>query len=751
MITSRSCGTANAVKTLNSSLQREEAKTPESERMVPFGRDKYVATPEKGKSRGRDKESKVRSSPLSSRAQKVKDSLKRKCVVKAVLLKVDGSSEEIEYDTSSKQANQLVGGRPTIIGEFEELNVIIVRSLNQSLGELNRHILPVPFCNKQFNGNYLLYRVDIQGNAVPFTLKQYEKFAADNKTLTENARKNFNPIENQEIKAKSTFCSNSRLTLVFLRSEVDKKIRAEFKQKNGRNPTENEIEESVKASLAKLVEELSSRSCKMDDPDYDPKEDGADVEVLNNLKQIYLEENGVDLANAQLIGTLSNTQRILRSDHEEVLDDRDWRLQLNDALNYVRERGRVDGRILAEKISETFYELNGHEPSLDELVNVFRRIKSKLAEEAKEDDLKEFAFDTADPAEIVDISFRIVCQDLVSRAKSSFTICKRRAPTEDELKASVRNLALKLAETAIQDFADDYDPNNVVDTKLARKDEAEDEEWKKENFNLKMLSTAPVRSRTGISSAHKVYFDKSTAKKEAKNLSKAIESFKMRNRREPNALELNRLKQFLSVDKDTSLIEFELSVVAGRRTRDEREQKSAFSSKKALSTTPSKVLVTPVKKKKTAARYNVYFEDDKEKLDQIRNEKLAIKWFKRFNSREPTKLELAGIKQFTNSDKSELTEMEYEVPVEVDEEDEAKQTELDDEVLKRVKTDSVVQKRASTKYTLNFDDKEERQNGDERQAIRWFKRFNNREPTESEQKKIKQFVKSDRTDVIDLD
>eukprot|EP00487_Bulimina_marginata_P009878 TRINITY_DN445_c0_g1_i3.p1 TRINITY_DN445_c0_g1~~TRINITY_DN445_c0_g1_i3.p1 ORF type:complete len:205 (+),score=20.96 TRINITY_DN445_c0_g1_i3:119-733(+) len=204
----------------------------------------------------------------------MKQNIKRQEEVSAVLLKPDGTMQEIKYATNSKQAAKLLNGRPTIIGELEEIQVVIARSLNQkNCGDRNQNILPVPFCNKQYNGNYLLYRVDAKGNSIDFRVKQYEQFVAKNKKLTEQARKHYDAVDSREIRAQSPFTSNSKLTMVYLRSEVDRRLRAEFKAKNGRNPTESEIEDSVNVSVQKLVNDLVSDSSPMNDPDYDPNDE----------------------------------------------------------------------------------------------------------------------------------------------------------------------------------------------------------------------------------------------------------------------------------------------------------------------------------------------------------------------------------------------------------------------------------------------------------------------------------------------
>jgi len=813
-----------AGKMLTTEPPSAESKTPETEKHPESRHQKEPRATTAQRSPASAKQAKPRQSPLSARALKVKQAMRAKVEVDAVVIRPDGSLEQIKYNGSSKQANEILSGRPTIIGELESIQTVIVRSLNQSsCGKANEHVLPVPFCNKSFNGNYLLYRVDAKGNPINLSVAQYEKYVADNKTLTEQARKHFNPVEAQEIKAhSSSFNSNSRLTLVYLRSEVDKKVRAEFEQKNGRKPKDAEIEEEVDTALQRVVDDLVNKSTPMNDPDYDPADDEKtaeeDASLLRGIKKIYKDENGVDLSNKDLVTTLNKTQSILRTEagssaacnnnnEAEFVDDRDWRLQLNDALNYVRERGRADGRILADKISETFYELNGAEPTMDQLVDVFRRIKSELALEAQEDLEEQLALErreerkrdqhddgsafylakklgrdlsSADPSDLVDYAFRIVKEDLLYRAKSSFVISKGRAPTKAELQQTVEKLALKLANQALkleatetgrlvdvdeeEDEDADYDPDNVVDRKLAKQDALETQQFDDDFWNLRMLTTERRKSRGGSAETYDVYFCKFSKKREARNLEKAIATFKLRNKREPNALEIAKIRQFISPQPTTNLVQFKLSVVSDDDAddlppRDEEEKdevlrsrgtgtrRGAGNNSKVGPTTPSKVLVTPVKKKKTAARYNVYF-DSASKSDEDKNEKQALKWFARFNNRKPTELELAGIQQFIKADKSQLTECEYEVPV--FDADDRKDTEEDDKFVRKLKPHSVVNKgNKATGYTLDF--KDERENGDEKAARKWFERFNNRKPTESEIEKIRHFIKTDNDDTVDID
>ena len=210
--------TKQSVKLLSTSpVMREESKTPEIEKISEESRSNSTPTKKSRKTPEKKILSKSKSSPLSSRAQRIKQSLRSKMEVSAVLLSEDGTSSEILYNGTSKQANIILGGRPTIIGEYEELGVIIVRSLNQSINKkLNKTILPVPFCNFQYNGPYLLYKVDNNGNPSNLRLEEYKKFEKLNKALTESARKNFNPIEDIQIKPKSLFTSNSSFVYIYI-------------------------------------------------------------------------------------------------------------------------------------------------------------------------------------------------------------------------------------------------------------------------------------------------------------------------------------------------------------------------------------------------------------------------------------------------------------------------------------------------------------------------------------------------------
>merc|ERR1712019_220067 len=272
---------------------------------------------------------------------------------------------------------------------------------------------------------------------------------------------------------------------------------------------------------------------------------------------------------------------------------------------------------------------------------------------------------------------------------------------------------------------------------LAKIDEIESEQFDADHYNLKMLTTAS-KSKKGKYEAYDILFSNFDQKTERKNLLKAIESFKMRNRRNPTSAEVEGIEAFLSTNKDTSLVQFKLSVIS-----EDEEQKEEKKNEK--------LLVTPVKKKKDAARFNVYF-DDKEV-----NTETALKWFERFTNRKPTQLEMSGIESFIRTDKSELIECEFEVSAfdiskaesQLFDDDDCKYS--DEERALKMKTSKAVKKKTSTTYTLDFADKSMRESGDVKQALKWFERFNSREANKEERARISEFVKADNEQIINID
>lgn len=695
--------------------------------------------------------------PLSQRAEDIKQTLQSKKQVTAVLLKPNGESVEIQYDASSKSANQLLNGRPTIIGELDEAQIVIARALNQSTcGEPNQHTLPAPFGSTQFNGNFLLFRVDAEGNTVDLTLKEYTEYAAQHKAEAAKPTNN----DSKFIKTQRTStCSNSRLTLLYLRSEMDKKVRAAFTQQHKRDPEESEIAALIDVELQKLIDGLvfKAGASPLTDPDYKPEDEGKSSAELTESEE--LEQMQEDTAiQATDVGA------------SEEASEGDWRSQLKDALTLVRERGRFDGMKLAEKISSTLYEVNGVDPSLSEMADVFRKIRTEFAYEAQ-DEMMDDA-DSADNgtafylrnksgneelkgAELVEYATRIVGEDLLSRARSAIAIGKGRKyePSEEELRETVLGFAVKMAEgfqlhrddasangDGHGDEDPDYNPNNATDQQYAAEDAVDDMD-ETATAPQRMSKTASRRSRKGKSEAYSVYFG--DAKTGKKSVSEIVAAFIGAHGRQPNALEKERLRNFVAMQAATETIELATAAASGRSRKEETTR------------SPSKVLVTPIKEKKASQSkaFSVYFE----KSNPEKNEVMAVKWFERFNDRRPTELELRGIRAFTQADTNDtLRELVFAVEDKAaqneDDVDSKQQTEEldrdeDEEASEEVSVSALVTKAKATKYNLDFEC------GDKKEAIKWFERFNQRKPDAAEMRQISQFVDEDHAEqeTIDVD
>jgi len=95
--------------------------------------------------------------------------------VKAVLIKNE-EVEEIELNITGKknQIFKILKGPPTFIGQFHELDVVIMKC-RESIFELeiNTHVLPPPFHNEITHGSILMVRMDENSDPKDFTLHEY--------------------------------------------------------------------------------------------------------------------------------------------------------------------------------------------------------------------------------------------------------------------------------------------------------------------------------------------------------------------------------------------------------------------------------------------------------------------------------------------------------------------------------------------------------------------------------------------------
>tara|TARA_B110000285_G_C15007113_1_gene554446 strand:+ start:56 stop:379 length:324 start_codon:yes stop_codon:yes gene_type:complete len=95
-----------------------------------------------------------------------------------------GDIKEINLDItpSKNEIFQILGGTPTFIGQWPEIDVVIMkRELNR---EINHNILPHPFDTEVVESPILLIRMDENSEPKDFTLDEYIIFGCGNKSIT---------------------------------------------------------------------------------------------------------------------------------------------------------------------------------------------------------------------------------------------------------------------------------------------------------------------------------------------------------------------------------------------------------------------------------------------------------------------------------------------------------------------------------------------------------------------------------------
>ena len=94
----------------------------------------------------------------------------------------DISEIELDIDPRKNEIFLLLSGSPTFIGQWPDLDVVIMKA--QYAEKLNNNTLPPPFENEEVKGSVLLVRMDENSDPRDFTLEEYLGFVRRNKSLT---------------------------------------------------------------------------------------------------------------------------------------------------------------------------------------------------------------------------------------------------------------------------------------------------------------------------------------------------------------------------------------------------------------------------------------------------------------------------------------------------------------------------------------------------------------------------------------
>jgi len=300
-------------------------------------------------------------------------------------------------------------------------------------------------------------------------------------------------------------------------------------------------------------------------------------------------------------------------EEDECVDmtEEEFAREIAEAFENIRRLGRVDGQRIARFVRDTFCEINGREPELREIADVFSRIKNKLAEEAKEDN-----------AELLTSSRNIIIKDDITNADALEQVQPTNVPVSEnqEEKEIVKKMSLL-----------------NIDVNTASKEEKEE---------LLKFARTIVKEDLQI---------------QAKNqLSKLIG-------REPTKQELNDMLVQLAT---TSLLDcnFDSSDDASDYNPDTNEEKQQFlndiqetaafdeeNNREVEEPTliDKPVLTTPVKNKGNSSRVDYYFEKYNDDCSQLLINK-AVNSFKKLHNRIPSNEELENMKHFLHTEKADL-------------------------------------------------------------------------------------------------
>ena len=103
----------------------------------------------------------------------------------AVLIKEEvGNIQEIDLDIDPRKNEifRLLSGSPTFIGQWPDLDVVIMKA--QYASKLNINKLPPPFDGEEIKGSVLLVRMDENSDPRDFTLEEYLSFVRGDERST---------------------------------------------------------------------------------------------------------------------------------------------------------------------------------------------------------------------------------------------------------------------------------------------------------------------------------------------------------------------------------------------------------------------------------------------------------------------------------------------------------------------------------------------------------------------------------------
>lgn len=165
-------------------------------------------------------------------------------MVKCVLLKQDGSTQELSLDMSPKlgKVQETLGGSISFLGQWEDIGAVAVVSGEADEDESNRnaHKLQPPLHNRDAFGDILVIRYDDNGVEKDLTVQEYEEFSKQVIEAWEPEEESDESEDDDEEESENDEDDEMQLVNVAM---LQSRLAAAFKEAHNRDPTEEELEE----------------------------------------------------------------------------------------------------------------------------------------------------------------------------------------------------------------------------------------------------------------------------------------------------------------------------------------------------------------------------------------------------------------------------------------------------------------------------------------------------------------------------
>ena len=190
-------------------------------------------------------------------------------VVSCVILRADGSQEEIKLDTSprKRQAEDFLGGACTMLGEWSEQMVVLIarQDYEDASQSLSQHKLQPPFHAYKIHGDILLMKLGEDSTPLNYTLTEYTEFQQL------EIEEWLLPSEDEEDEDGSDDGSDADFAEHLFLQLVDKFV----SDHKGREPTKDELV-VIEAQVQDMISDMATNNDDEDDDSGSDEEEDED-------------------------------------------------------------------------------------------------------------------------------------------------------------------------------------------------------------------------------------------------------------------------------------------------------------------------------------------------------------------------------------------------------------------------------------------------------------------------------------------